>query len=370
MKKTAIIILNWNGVQHGLLRRYLPSVIANTPTEEAEIIVADNGSTDDSLKVLSEEFPSVKVMALGQNYGFAEGYNRAIAQLSEVETLTERSPKGYTFEVQRSEAPTYVVLLNDDVRLTPGWFDPLVTYMDAHKECAALQPKILKDGLGEGEPDQFEYAGACGGYLDNMYYPYCRGRIFDTLEEDHGQYNLPAGQAYPVMWASGACLMIRTDLYQKAGGLDKRFFAHMEEIDLCWRLRRMGYQLACVPQSKVYHLGGASLPQGNPKKTKLNFRNSLVMMWKNLPANECKKLIRRRKELDGLAAMNFLLHGQIRNCWAVYKAHKEANEMIANQYNASELIGFGTAKPFLNEQFSILWKYYRNGIRKYSDLGL
>ena len=367
--KISVIILNWNGEKKGLIQKYLPSVVKYTPAELAEVIVADNGSTDQSLKLLKEQFPSVHVMPLDKNYGFAEGYNRAIRQLDQLEVQSEMSPKGYHFDVQRSGAPEYVVLLNDDVRLSEGWLEPMLAYMERHRNCAALQPKLLQDGVEASAPQRFEYAGACGGYLDNMYYPYCRGRIFDSIEEDHGQYDLPVGEAWPVMWATGACLMVRTSLYLNAGGLDPRFFAHMEEIDLCWRLRRMGYDIACVPQSKVYHLGGASLPQGNPKKTKLNFRNSLVMMWKNLPADEYKHIITRRKLLDGLAALNFLRQGQFRNFWAVYKAHREASKMIAQQYSASELVGFGKAKPFMQQQFSILWKYYKKGIRKFSELG-
>lgn len=370
MAKTAVIILNWNGVEKGLLRRYLPSVIEHTPQNQAEIIVADNGSTDASLEVLKTEFPQVRVIALGENFGFAEGYNQAIARLSALENRTAQSPKGYSFEIHRSQAPDYVVLLNDDVRVTEGWLTPMLDYLEQHPECAGLQPKLLKDGLPKEAPETFEYAGACGGYLDSLCYPYCRGRIFDTVEEDHGQYDLLTGEAWPVMWATGACLMVRTELYNKAGGLDGRFFAHMEEIDLCWRLRRMGYALVCVPQSKVYHLGGASLPQGDPRKTKLNFRNSLVMMWKNLPAEHCSSMMFKRKLLDGLAAVNFLRQGQIANCKAIYQAHREASRMIKEEYNASELVGFGKAKPFLQEQFSILDKYYRKGIKKYSELGI
>lgn len=365
--KVSVIILNWNGERKGLLRKYLPSVIEHTPAEVAEIVVADNGSDDRSLPLLAEDFPTVRVLPLGKNYGFAEGYNRAIEQLCSLTQQTQMSPKGYHYEVQRSEAPDVVVLLNDDVRVTAGWLEPMLSYMKDHRECAGVQPKLLKDGA---EKPTFEYAGACGGYLDSLCYPYCRGRIFDTVEEDHGQYDLPEGEVWPVMWTTGACMVVRTDLYQKAGGLDHRFFAHMEEIDLCWRLRRMDYTLACVPQACVYHQGGASLAQGNPKKTKLNFRNSLVMMWKNLPADKCKGMMLRRKLLDGVAAVNFLLHGQVRNCWAVFKAHREAAKMIAKQYEASELIGFGTARPFLQEQFSILWKYYKKGVKKYSDLGV
>lgn len=358
MSRISVIILNWNGVEHGLIRQYLPSVVKYSRREDTQVIVADNGSTDASLQILKDEFPSVRVIALDQNYGFAEGYNRAIAQIAAEE-----------------DAPEYVVLLNDDVRVTPDWLDPLIRYMDNHRRCAGLQPKLLKDVTGlanmtarPDQPDFFEYAGACGGYLDNMGYPYCRGRIFDDVEEDRGQYDLPEGEAWPVMWATGACLMVRTQAYLQAGGLDKRFFAHMEEIDLCWRLRRMGYELVCVPQSKVYHKGGASLPQGNPKKTKLNFRNSLVMMWKNLPAENCNKILFRRKLLDGIAALNFLLHGQFKQVWAIVKAHREADDMIACQYNASELVGFGKAPIFKQEKISILFNYFIRGKKRYSDL--
>ena len=366
MPKISVVILNWNGEKKGLLRRYLPSVVQYTPQDIAEVVVADNGSTDESLALLNKEFPTVRVIPLGTNYGFAEGYNRAIDILTDMQQSEVKGPGGNVFEVHRMDSPDYVVLLNDDVRVTEGWLSPMLSYMESHKNCAALQPKLLKDG----DESHFEYAGACGGYLDILCYPYCRGRIFDTVEEDHGQYDLPEGEAWPVMWASGACLMVRTELYLSAGGLDRRFFAHMEEIDFCWRLRRLGYDIACVPQSKVYHLGGASLPQGNPRKTLLNFRNSIVMMWKNLPRDKYDRLVRRRKILDGLAAANFLRQGQLRNFKAVYDAHKEAERMIAEQYDVRELVGFGTAKPFMQQQFSIVWKYYKGRIKRYSDLGL
>ncbi len=356
MSKVAVIILNWNGISHGLIRSYLPSVVKYTKREDCEVIVADNGSTDSSLQVIREEFPSVRILALDQNYGFAEGYNRAIRQLYDQE-----------------EAPEYVVLLNDDVRVTANWLDPLIGYMDGHRNCAALQPKLLKDfsglsGMTAPKEDYFEYAGACGGYLDKLGYPYCRGRIFEDVEPDHGQYDLPVGEAWPVMWATGACLMVRTQTYLQAGGLDARFFAHMEEIDLCWRLRRMGYEIACVPQSKVYHKGGASLAQGNPKKTKLNFRNSLVMMWKNLPANNYNRTITIRKILDGVAALNFLLHGEFRQVYAIFVAHREASKMIRTQYSAGELVGFGQAPVFKQEKISILFQYYLRRKKKYSEI--
>lgn len=371
MSRTAVIILNWNGVKHGLLRRYLPSVLANTAPELGEVIVADNGSTDDSLQVMKEEFPEVRVIALGENYGFAEGYNRAIAQVEH----------------------EYVVLLNDDVRASEDWLQPLVQYMDSHPECGGLQPKLLSDR----DPRMFEYAGAAGGYLDKLGYPYCRGRIFQDIEEDHGQYD----DIRPIMWATGACLMVRRQLYLDAGGLDTRFFAHMEEIDLCWRIRRMGYQLVCVSQSVMYHLGGASLAMGHPRKTKLNFRNSLLMLWKNLPKKDRNRLIFRRKLLDGIAALNFLLHCQFSHVHAIWQAHREADQMIRDYYSQDVNIStplnststsvntttapldphssqvqlssttpqhLSTPEDFPESRLSILWQYYVKGKKHFSEI--
>lgn len=337
MSKVSVIILNWNGISHGLLRQYLPDVVQHTPTELARVIVADNGSTDTSLQVLSTEFPDVSVIALPENYGFAEGYNRAI---------------------QGIDTP-YVLLLNDDVAVTPHWLDPLVAYMDSHPEVAAVQPKLLSDR----NHSMFEYAGACGGYLDRFGYPYCRGRIFTTLESDHGQYDTPM----EVMWATGAALMVRTGLYRKAGGLDPHFFAHMEEIDLCWRLRSMGYKLACVPQSVVFHLGGASLDAGNPRKTLLNFRNSLLMLHKNLPADARRKVILCRKLLDGIAALNFIAHLQISHARAIWKAHREADAMIREFYSDSSA-SFSHDAPAPLPPVSILWQYYIRGRKTFSSL--
>lgn len=328
--KVSVIILNWNGSMKGLIHEYLPSVVKYTPTDLAEVVVADNGSSDDSLKLIANDYRTVRIIALDKNYGFADGYNRAIAQCDS----------------------QYIVLLNDDARVTEGWLKRLVDYMDTHHECAAIAPKLLKD-----KTKTFEYAGACGGYLDKHGYPFCRGRIFDSIEDDHGQYDLPEGEAWDCQWATGACLMVRREQYLTAGGLDSRFFAHMEEIDLCWRLRRMGYKIACLPSSVVFHQGGASLPQGNPRKTKLNFRNSLVMLWKNLPHDSRDKVIRSRMILDGVAAINFLLHGQFAQINAIWQAHREYHKMI-KEYSAQELIGFGKAESFPSDKFSILWNYY------------
>ena len=300
MKKVAVIILNWNGA--ALLRKYLPSVVQNTNPDIAQVVVADNGSTDESLAVLEQEFPSVRVIALDQNYGFAEGYNRAIA-------VTEND---------------YTVLLNSDVRTPEHWLDPMLDYMEAHPEVGAMQPKLLHDGV-DGE--MFDYAGAAGGYIDCHGYPYCRGRIFDSVEMDNGQYD---GEPRSIVWASGACLMCRTQLYREVGGLDKDFFAHMEEIDLCWRIILSGSTVMMLPTSRVYHLGGASLAYGNPRKTYLNFRNNLLLLHKNLPKSEGKRLLIVRRLLDtlawGMASAKFHW-GDAR---AIIKAHADFRKMRRN----------------------------------------
>ncbi len=298
MKQVAVIILNWNGA--ALLRRYLPSVVANTPSALADVIVADNGSGDNSLEVLRDEFPSVGVIALDKNYGFAEGYNRAIDQVEHPVT----------------------VLLNSDVRTPEHWLEPLVEYLNEHDDVGALQPKLLHD-RDDGR-EVFEYAGAAGGYLDKHGYPYCRGRIFEAIEDDNGQYDdiTPS-----ILWASGACLVVRTELYRRAGGLDSDFFAHMEEIDLCWRIHLLGYDIRMVPQSRVYHLGGASLPQGNPRKTYLNFRNNLLLLHKNLPASEGRRLLLVRRLMDTLAFGMAIAKWHWGDARAIIKAHRDYRRM-------------------------------------------
>ena len=294
MEKTAVIILNWNGAQ--MLRTYLPSVIAHT--KGAEIIVADNGSTDDSLEVLAKELPSVKTIVLDTNYGFAEGYNKAIEQVES----------------------DYVVLLNSDVEVTEGWLSPLLDYMTAHPEVAAVQPKIR----AWRERDRFEHAGAAGGYLSWLGYPYCRGRRFGRVEQDHGQYDTIA----EIDWTTGACMCVRTSVYKECGGLDAAFFAHQEEIDLCWRMRNKGWKLACIPQSVVYHLGGGSLSYDNPRKTFLNFRNNLLMIYKNRSFPWI--VLSLRFFLDYAAAAMFLATGKKGSAKAVYEARKEYKRMRKN----------------------------------------
>lgn len=293
--KTSVVILNWNGAE--MLRRFLPSVIAYSQGEGVEICVADNASSDNSCEVIEREFPEVRLIRLSENYGFAEGYNRALQQID----------------------AEYVVLLNSDVEVTSGWLEPMTDYLDKHPQVAACQPKLLSFQ----EKSCFEYAGASGGFIDKYGYPFCRGRIFDVVESDCGQYD----DIIPVFWATGAALLIRLQVYREVGGLDGRFFAHMEEIDLCWRLRSRGYGIVCLPFSRVYHVGGATLKKENPRKTLLNFRNNLIMLYKNLPENELYRVMRVRLFLDYLAAFVFLLKGDKNNSLAVLRARKEYMSM-------------------------------------------
>jgi hypothetical protein len=333
-KPVAVIILNWNGEK--LLREFLPSVVANTPTDIADIIVADNGSTDGSLNLLRNEFPEVSILPFTENLGFAGGYNRAIRET------------GYQ----------YTLLLNSDVETPSGWLQPLFNFMEMHSHAAACQPKILS----YTDKSKFEYAGAAGGFIDRNGYPYCRGRIFADVETDHGQYDTPI----EVFWATGAALMVRTELYLKAGGLDERFFAHMEEIDLCWRLLLMGESLWCVPAAKVYHLGGGSLPVNNPNKTYLNFRNNLLLLHKNLPKEDLGTALFRRRLLDTLAWLKFIVTGDTKNASAILRAHRDFKSMRKEytthpDYNLLKMV---VTKPRPN----ILIEYYLKHKHYYSQL--
>lgn len=323
----AIVILNWNGAD--MMRSYLPSVINHSPN--ASIFVGDNGSTDNSVEMLQKEFPTVGIIRLDRNYGFAEGYNKTLAEI---------------------KADIYV-LLNSDVEVTPGWLEPMASFMRKHPEVAACQPKML----AMNNRNSFEYAGACGGFVDRYGYPFCRGRIFSTIETDNGQYDEPA----EVLWASGACLMIRADDYWKYSGLDGRFFAHNEEIDLCWRLWLKGRKVYCLPQSHVYHLGGGTLPQSNPKKTFLNFRNNLIMLYKNLPDNELQRVMRVRFFLDYLAAVQSVIaNHNLAEFKAIIRARKAFNKWKADFTADRERIQ-SNRQPLpdnVRKPFSILWHYY------------
>ena len=329
--KTSIVILNWNGRQ--MLHDYLPSILANS--QGAEVIVADNASTDESLSLLRKEFPAVRCIQLDKNYGFAEGYNQALRQVE----------------------ADYYVLLNSDVEVTPGWLTPMTSYLEAHPEVAACQPKIRS----LTRRTHFEYAGACGGFIDKLGYPYCRGRLFDTVEEDKGQYD----SICSVMWATGAALFIRSKCYWEAGGLDGSFFAHQEEIDLCWRLHLRGYDIVCIPQSIVYHLGGGTLPKDNPRKTYYNFRNNLLLLHKNLPESRFRQVLFLRFFLDALASLIFLLRGQRKCCLAVWKGWRDARKVSSVPQSSL------TNPSLLGKELGggcILWQYHILHHKTYSQL--
>lgn len=336
--KTAVVILNWNGSK--MMKQFLPSVVQYSSGDGREVIVADNSSTDDSLEMLKREFPEVKVLLLDQNYGFAGGYNQALA---------------------RVEAD-YFVLLNSDVEVTPHWLDAQESYLDIHPDVAACQPKIRS----WHRKSYFEYAGACGGFLDHYGYPFCRGRILNSVEKDRGQYD----EIVDVLWATGAALFIRSKDFRDAGGLDDRFFAHMEEIDLCWRIRTRGRRIVCIPQSMVYHVGGGTLKREDPKKTFLNFRNNLLMLYKNLPHGELWRIMSVRRILDYVAALSFLLQGHFRNAWEVAYARRNYRNMQPSYRRERKENLKKNCQKDIHERIkgSILVEYYVKGKKRFSDL--
>ena len=334
----SIVILNWNGAD--MLRRFLPSVIEHSP--EAEVIVADNGSTDESLQLLAKQFPGIRVLTFDHNYGFAEGYNKAIAQVESELCL----------------------LLNSDVRVEEGWLQPMLNYMEQHPEVAACQPKIRC----EWAPHMLEYAGACGGYIGRLGFPFCRGRILGTVERDEGQYDSIAS----VAWATGAALLIRRDIYINAGGLDGRFFAHQEEIDLCWRLRSRGYGIVCIPQSVVYHVGGGTLPKESPRKAYLTFRNNLLLLYKNLPEKTFNRVMHCRRLLDAAAALHFLVGGHWAACRAVLKAHRDFRRMRPDfKADRDRNLALSTVPADrILSPINLLWQYYARRRHLFSQLPL
>ena len=340
--KVAVVILNWNGEQ--MLRQFLPSVVEHSVLPralgEAVVYVVDNGSTDGSLALLAAEFSTVRTIVFEENYGFADGYNKAFEQID----------------------AEYAVLLNSDVEVTAGWLTPLVEYMDTHSQVSACQPKLM----AYHQKDEFEYAGAMGGYLDRYGYPYCRGRIFDTIEKDHGQYDTDV----PLLWATGASLMVRLTTYKEVGGLDGRFFAHMEEIDLCWRLRCRGHEVRSVASSVVYHVGGATLNAGHPRKTFLNFRNNLLMLYKNLPEGDLRRVLFVRGLLDYVAAAMFLLKGEWGSVKAVFRARREFRKLkaefrVSREENLLKAVSMEVPE---RTDFSILWKYHVKKCKTFDKL--
>ena len=287
MSKLAVVILNWNGKR--FLERFLPTLLRTLP-DYAEAVVCDNASDDDSVAFLKEHFPQVTLLMNERNEGFARGYNLAL---------------------QRVEAK-YYCLLNSDIEVTDGWIEPVIEQMDANEKIAAVQPKLLSFD----RRDEFEYAGASGGYIDKYGYPFCRGRVFGNVEKDHGQYDTVTD----IFWATGAAMFVRSDVYHLMEGLDGDFFAHMEEIDFCWRIKNLGYKIKVNPASVVYHIGGGTLPKNNSYKTFLNFRNSLYLLIKNLPDERIRKTLTLRFFLDQVAAVSFLAQGHFKDFTAVYKA--------------------------------------------------
>jgi len=336
-KKISVVILNWNG--SGFLQRFLPSVISNS-IGDVEIIVADNGSTDDSQLVVETLFPEVRFLPLNYNFGFAEGYNKALEELES----------------------DYLLLLNSDVAVTPEWLAPMVNLMESDSSIGICQPKIVS----LDHPDEFEYGGASGGFIDRYGYPYCRGRILQVVEKDMGQYN----NSTQISWASGACMMIKTEIWRKCNGFDADFWAHMEEIDLCWRTQHLGYKVYVCPDSKVYHLGGGTLNYNNPLKIHLNFRNNLFLLYKNLPGRLLATRLPARMILDGIAALVFLMKGEFSSFGSVLTAHLKFYLALPKLTKKRRLI-FQTRKETdtnLMTSNSILWNYFVLKRRRYAEI--
>jgi hypothetical protein len=338
MTRCSVVILNWNGSAY--LQKFLPELIRCTQLEGVELVVADNASTDDSLELLKKEFPSVRRIVLDRNYGFAGGYNRALKQLE----------------------ARYYVLLNSDVEVTNGWLDPLLEYLDSSAEVAAAQPKIR----AYHRRTHFEHAGASGGFIDSLGYPFCRGRILSQTEVDNHQYD----SVRDIFWATGACMLVRANLFHECGGLDDDFFAHMEEIDLCWRMHSRGHRIVVVPTSVVYHVGGGTLSGESPHKTYLNFRNNLLMLYKNLPDATLKRVLFIRWFLDLLAALHFLFSGKVPNAMSVVKARRDYRRMkseFSPRRNENLVHARQHQLPGVYKG-SILLAFYFKGKKKFSAL--
>jgi GT2 family glycosyltransferase len=338
MAKVAVVILNWNGIDY--LKKFLPSVMENTAPGLAEIIVADNGSQDASVEWLRQNWPGLRIIKLDRNYGFAEGYNLALREISS----------------------SYFLLLNSDVEVTPRWLEPLVEILDSDPAVAACMPKI-KSYL---KKSSFEYAGAAGGFIDRFGYPFCRGRILSYIEEDQGQYD----DSRDIFWASGACLLIRAELYMSVGGLDPFFFAHMEEIDLCWRIKNMGWRIRFCHESEVFHLGGGTLPKANHKKTYLNFRNNLIIIIKNSPTGKLVYILFIRILLDIIAALYFLVKLDPGETLAVIKAYLSMLGHWRKIFRSRRELLKKNKPGFHKEIFpgSIVWNFYFRRIREYNKL--
>lgn len=338
MKKISVVILNWNGAK--LLKQFLPTVLMHTQADDCEVVVADNGSSDNSVEVMKQHFPDVRLILLDKNYGFAEGYNRALQQVDS----------------------KYIVLLNSDVETSSNWVSPLVNHLEKNRDTAAVQPKILS----YANKSMFEYAGAAGGFIDRYGYPFCRGRILHELEEDKGQYDKPI----EIFWATGACLCMRRVDYMEAGGLDGDFFAHMEEIDLCWRLLARGRKIVCLPQSTVYHVGGASLDSESPRKVHFNFRNNLLMIYKNASLMQLIEIMSVRFVLDAAAASHFMVKGKWKHARAVGNAYLDFIKMRQSFKEKRKSNREKTVQKNIPQLYkgSMLFDFYFRRKKKFSEI--
>lgn len=333
MTKTAVVILNWNGRK--FLERFLPSVIKYSK-DDAEIIIADNASTDDSVDFMQKNYPEIRIIKNAENGGFSKGYNDALSQVD----------------------AEYYVLLNSDIEVTENWIKPIIKLMETDKRIGVCQPKLLSFS----EPTKFEYAGAAGGFIDKYGYPFCRGRIFQQLEVDNGQYD----DVCEVFWATGAAMFVKADLYHKYGGLDNDFFAHMEEIDFCWRLKNEGFKIMYCPHSKVYHVGGGTLPKNNSRKTYLNFRNNFYLLYKNLPSDRLLKVFTLRLLLDFVAGMKFLSEGGLKDVTAVINAHFSFYFSLRKNYMKRKGISQKKVSEIYNS--NIVWEHYVRKKQLFSEL--
>jgi len=333
VNRTAVVILNWNGRK--FLEKFLPSLILHTK-DDAEIIVADNASTDDSIAFLSSFHPGIRIIRNRTNGGFAQGYNEALRQVQ----------------------AEYYILLNSDIEVTENWIKPIIDLMDKDARIAACQPKI-RSYL---EPKKFEYAGAAGGFIDKYGYPFCRGRLFLSIEEDHGQYD----DQIEIFWATGACMFVRANIFHELGGLDEDFFAHMEEIDYCWRLKNNGYRILYCPSSTVFHIGGGTLPKISWRKTYFNFRNNFYLLYKNLPANRLVRVFTIRLIMDGMAAMKFLVQAGFKDFWAVSRAHFSFYQNLQKTKQKRKFLKQGCMQHVYEN--TIVADYYLRGKRKFSQL--
>lgn len=338
MINIAIVILNWNGIN--FLTKFLPSLIKYSSLEGVKIFIADNGSEDNSIPFIKNNYPQINIIQFDRNYGFAEGYNKALYQIE----------------------AKYFVILNSDVEVTENWISPIIELMETDKNIAACMPKIKSYDNNKF----FEYAGAAGGFIDKFGYPFCRGRILSNIEEDNGQYD----DTKEIFWATGACMFVRSNLYKRAGGFDGFFFAHMEEIDLCWRLKNMGYKIMYSPKSTIYHIGGGTLPNNNPHKLFLNYRNNLILLYKNLPTNKLFIILFLRLLLDIFSSIIYLLNFQIKYSFSVIKAHFSFF-LSLTKYREKRLELLKFEKKFEHNEIlnhSIVFDFFFKKIKKFSQL--